>query len=102
MLPGASVEAHSSPFLFLSERGHPARPSAQREPTPNRCFKREAARAAPAGGQDVRAPPSASQLPRSTAKLPSPTEVIEEWHWLFTPSLAVLTASKRANITTQR
>ena len=44
----------------------------------------------------------ASQLPRLTAKLFSPTEVIEEWHWLFTPSLAVLTASKRAIITTQR
>ena len=28
----------------------------------------------PAGGQDVRAPPSASQLPRLTAKLFSPTE----------------------------
>src|SRR5439155_21007527 len=31
-----------------------------------------------------------------------PTEVIEEWHWLFTLSLAVLTASKRVIITTQR
>lgn len=44
---------------------------------------------------------AASQLTQSTARLLSPTEVID-WHWLFTLSLAVLTVSKRATITTQR